>query len=106
MRAAGVGGAVSLAAVGSLLFCVLFFGHGPADDSLVWIGGSAVLLVAVAVGGSMLGALPRPSAGRSGMLVVALLFGLAVWSGLSILWSIEPDRSWAYLNREQAHAHE
>ena len=100
MRAAGVGGAVSLAAVGSLLFCVLFFGHGPADDSLVWIGGSAVLLVAVAVGGSMLGALPRPSAGRSGTLVVALLFGLAVWSGLSILWSIEPDRSWAYLNRE------
>lgn len=100
MRAAGVGGAVSLAAIGSLLFCVLFFGHGPADDSLFWIGGSAVLLVAITVAGSMLGALPRPSAGRSGTLVIALLFALAVWSGLSILWSIEPDRSWAYLNRE------
>lgn len=99
MRAAGVG-AVSLAAIGSLLFCVLFFGHGPADDSLVWIGGFAVLGVAVAVAGSMLGALPRPSAGRSGTLVIALLLGLAVWSGLSILWSIEPDRSWSYLNRE------
>ncbi len=112
MRAAGVGGAVpgvrasfaaaavTLAAIGSLLLCVLFFGHGPADDSLFWIGGSAVLLVAVAVGASMLGALPRPSAGRSGTLVIVLLFALAVWSGLSILWSIEPDRSWAYLNRE------
>jgi tetratricopeptide (TPR) repeat protein len=100
MRAAGVGGAVCLAAIGFLLFCVLFFGHGPADDSLFWIGGTAVLVVAVAVGGSLLGALPRSGAGRSGTLVVALLFGLAVWSGISILWSIEPDRSWAYLNRE------
>jgi tetratricopeptide (TPR) repeat protein len=100
MRAAGVGGAVSLAAIGSLLFCVLFFGHGPADDSLFWIGGSAVLLVAVTVAGSILGVLPRPSVGRWGTLVIALLFALAVWSGLSILWSIEPDRSWAYLNRE------
>lgn len=100
MRAAGVGGAVCLAAIGFLLFSVLFFGHGPGDDSLFWIGGSAVLLVAIAIGGSMVGALPRPSAGRSGSLVVALLFGFAVWSGLSILWSIEPDRSWAYLNRE------
>ncbi|MDQ5820121.1 MAG: O-antigen ligase family protein, partial [Actinomycetota bacterium] len=108
MRAAGVDGvrasfaasAATLAAIAGLLVCVLFFGHGTADDALFWIGGSAVLVVAAAVAASMLGALPRPSAGRWGTLVIASLAGFAIWSGLSILWSIEPDRSWAYLNRE------
>jgi hypothetical protein len=33
--------------------------------------------------------------------VAALLFMTAfvAWNGISVLWSIEPDRSWAYLNR-------
>ena len=39
----------------------------------------------------------RPIPG--GLLPFAPLAVLAVWSAVSIAWSIEPDRSWAYANR-------
>jgi hypothetical protein len=100
MRAPSAAGAATLAAIGSLLLGVLLFGHGPSDDALFWIGGVAVLIVAGAIGASALGVLPRPDAGKYGTLVLALLAAFTAWGGLSILWSIEPDRSWAYLNRE------
>jgi len=41
--------------------------------------------------------LPRPD--RAGLAFFLLLAGLVVWSGLSIVWSVEPDRSWEYFNR-------
>ena len=30
---------------------------------------------------------------------LALLAGLVLWTGLSVLWSVAPDRSWEYFNR-------
>ena len=39
----------------------------------------------------------RPVPG--GLLPLAPLALLAVWSAVSVAWSIEPDRSWAYANR-------
>ena len=68
-------------------FCALF-GGGPSDAPLVWIGGLALLLGARA---------PRCARRRDSgpaMLLLGSLFGLAVWSGLSTLWSISPDRTW------------
>ena len=30
---------------------------------------------------------------------MALLGGFVLWNGLSVVWSVEPDRSWEYFNR-------
>jgi O-antigen ligase len=46
-----------------------------------------------------MGRLPRPAVGRSGLLFLACFAGLVLWQGLSIVWSVQPDRSWDYVNR-------
>src|SRR5262245_26490799 len=68
----------------------LFFGGGSGDGSLPWLGGAAIVLALVF-------AATRPVPG--GLLPFLPLGVLAVWSAVSIAWSIEPDRSWAYANR-------
>jgi O-Antigen ligase len=78
----------------------LFFGGGAESDSIFWIGTAVALLAAFAAAGTVLGPLPRPEVGRSGVAFLALLAALAVWSGLSIQWSLSPARSWDYVNRE------
>ena len=68
----------------------LFFGGGSGDGSLPWLGGGAIVVVLVF-------AATRPVPG--GLLAFAPLALLAVWSAVSVAWSIEPDRSWSYANR-------
>jgi O-Antigen ligase len=68
----------------------MFFGGGAADGSLAWLG-----LAAVAVLLYLLATQPPPS----GLLAFAPLAGLAVWCAVSIRWSTQGDRSWAYANR-------
>jgi O-antigen ligase len=68
----------------------MFFGGGSGDGSLPWLGGAAIALV-------LLFSATRPVPG--GLLPFAPLALLALWSALSVAWSIEPDRSWAYANR-------
>lgn len=46
-------------------------------------------------------ALPR---GRTPLAGLALLVAFAAWTGLSLLWSVAPDSSWAELNRWTAYA--
>ena len=48
------------AAAAVACFCALFFGGGPADAPLVWIGGLALLFAATAAAAVLLGALPAP----------------------------------------------
>jgi hypothetical protein len=83
---------VAVAAAGLLIAAVLL-GNGSSDDRLLWIGGAAV----VAAGLVVTRYLPRPSS--AGVVFLAALGAFALWSGLSILWSVEPDRSWTYFNR-------
>ena len=86
--------AVSVA--GTLLLGAVFFG-----DS-VWIGLAAL---AVAGGWSALALAGRsPSPGRAGVVLLGVLLGTAAWSGLSIAWSIAPDRSWEELDRTLVYA--
>ena len=81
--------AVSVA--GTLLLGAVFAG-----DS-VWTGLAALL---VAGGWSALALTGRTlSPGRSGVVLLGLLLATAAWSGLSIAWSIAPDRSWEELDR-------
>src|SRR4051812_16436131 len=89
-------GAAPIAA-GLVAACALFGSGGPSDAPLVWIGGLALLLGAAL--------LLRPATGSGpAILLLGSLFGLTVWSGLSTLWSISPDRTWTTTNRTLVYA--
>jgi hypothetical protein len=73
----------------------LFFGGGPSDSSIFWLGGFALLMLL-----ALLAAEGVPG-GWEGPVLLALL---AVWCALSIAWSWLPDRSWDYANRAFVYA--
>ena len=86
----GAGGV--LAAVSTL------FSSGSSNGRLVWIGLAALVLAAAFGAGAFLG-LPRPALGREAVAALVLLAAFVSWNAVSVLWSIEPDRSWDYFNR-------
>ncbi len=47
----------------------------------------------------LLGVLPFPKLDGFGVAFLALLGWFVLWNGLSIVWSLQPDRSWEYFNR-------
>jgi hypothetical protein len=97
MRAAGER-TVPAAAAAAAAFAALFFAGGSlAPGPLVWIGAIAVLGAAAALWW-------WTAQGLRATVYVACLWGLAVWCGLSILWSASPDRSWGYTNETLAYA--
>jgi len=79
-------------------FCALFFAGGlAAPGPLVWIGGIAL----VAAAASLAWAAPW---GQTAGVYLGCLWGLALWCGLSILWSASPDSSWQFTNRTLGYA--
>jgi O-Antigen ligase/Tetratricopeptide repeat len=99
VRAAGervgdLGAAFGAAAV---CFCAVFFGGGASDAPLVWIGTAALALAVLLL-------LEPPLLDRPAALFVGGLLGLAVWSGVSVVWSTSPDRTWVYTNRTLIYA--
>src|SRR5437868_2673388 len=74
----------------ALVAAILFFGGSAGSGSLPWIGGAAIVLVAVLAASYTV---PR------GSFALAPLAALVAWCAASIAWSIEPDRSWEYANR-------
>ena len=101
MRAAP--GLLVLGVAGALLAVALFFGRGSSDGRLFSIGIGASLAALVLVFATLLGFLPRPSPTKRGWWALGLFTAFVLWSGLTIAWSIAPDRSWAYLNRGLAY---
>lgn len=87
-----------LGAAGALAGVSALFSAGSSGGRLVWIGLAAVCLAAIAGVGALFG-LPRPGLSAEAVAAVGSLLALVAWSGISVIWSIEPDRSWAYLNR-------
>ena len=84
-------------AAAALSFCALFFGGGDVKAPLVWIGGLVLLLAALLL-------VQRPVLDAPAALLLGSLFGLAVWSGATTIWSISPDRSWQFTNRTVVYA--
>ena len=97
MRAAA--GLPVVGVAGALLAVALFFGRGSSDGRLFWIGIAASLSALGLVFAALLGFLPRPSPTKSGWSALGFFASFVAWNGLTIAWSIAPDRSWAYLNR-------
>jgi tetratricopeptide (TPR) repeat protein len=102
VRAAGerVGGLWAAFGAAALCSCAVFFGGGLAEVNapLVWIGALALLLAAVLAGFGPL-RLDRPAA-----VFLSSLFGLAIWAGVTTIWSISADRSWTFTNRTLVYA--
>jgi tetratricopeptide (TPR) repeat protein len=94
MQAAKLAGPATLAATGALLFVALFFGDGTSDGRLFWIGALAALAAALSAAS---GPIPAPRGAAAACLVLLAL--LAAWVGLTMAWSIAPDRSWAAFDR-------
>jgi hypothetical protein len=63
--------------------------------SVVWVGLLALLLAVAAGLPVLLGRAPRPAVVWAPLVALA---ALVVWHGISIGWSVLPDRSWDYLN--------
>src|SRR5215831_2296830 len=95
LRFGGNGPALAAAAI---CFCALFFSAGFSDAPLVWIGGAALLATALLLYA------PRAELGTPGWAFLGCISALAVWEGLSTIWSISPDSSWAYTNRSIVYA--
>jgi hypothetical protein len=89
---------LALAAGGLLLGACVLFSAGSSNGRLVWLGIGALTLAA---GFGTLAFLAReePVLARETTWAVVLLTAFVCWCGISLLWSIEPDRTWAYLNR-------
>jgi hypothetical protein len=88
-----------LLGAGVLAALALFGGNGSAYAPLAWIGGLVILAAGVGLGLGFWGIAPLPRLTPAGLAFTALLTALVVWMGLSVLWSVEPDRSWEYVNR-------
>jgi hypothetical protein len=86
MRSRDVGVPVATALLAVALF---------AGDS-VWTAVAVLLAVGAWATLALLGRAPLPG---GGLLLLGLLLGLAAWAGVSIVWSVAPDRSWAEVDR-------
>jgi hypothetical protein len=100
-RAGGFGPVLGAAVVS---ICAIFFGSGLSAVTLVWVGGLALLLAALLAAAALLGVLPAPLLDGPAALFCGSLFGLALWCGVTTVWSTSPDRTWTYTNRTVVYA--
>ncbi|HSB38319.1 MAG TPA: O-antigen ligase family protein [Gaiellaceae bacterium] len=87
-----------LGAGGTLAAVSALFSAGSSGGRLAWIGLAALVLATAVVAGALAG-LPRPALSREAVAALAFLVAFVAWTGISVVWSIQGDRSWAYLNR-------
>jgi hypothetical protein len=92
-----------LCAAGALIAAALLFGEGSGDGAVAWIGGAALVVGLGACALAFLGLLPPPGLGREGIAFALLGGGFVIWTGVTVLWSALPDRSWDYFNRGLAY---
>src|SRR5438067_3683040 len=83
----------------TVVVSAVLFSKGSSDDPLIWIGGLAIALAAAAAVSAAVGSLAVPELSPLGLATVGCFAGLVVWQGFSLLWSIEADRTWNYVNR-------
>jgi O-antigen ligase len=92
------GAALVVALVAACAYAV--FAHGAVglpEEPRLQIGVAVVAIVAAA-GWLYFGTL-RLRAPAPVWVAVGLLGAFAVWCGVTLLWSVTPDRTWAYINR-------
>jgi O-antigen ligase len=88
-----------LLALAGLLFWAVFFGGGSGDDAVAGLGSTVVALAAVALAAGLLGVVRLPRLDRAGVLALGASAALVALGGISIVWSVAGDRSWAALGK-------
>lgn len=88
-----------LGAVGVLLAAALLRGGGSGSGALFWIGAGAVLAAGAAATAAALGRAPRPRLPLAGVALLLAVSALTLWIGATVVWSIQPDRTWDSFNR-------
>src|SRR5438094_9844378 len=83
----------------AVVVSAVLFSKGSSDDPLIWIGGLAIAFAAAAAVSAAVGSLAVPALSALALATVGCFAGLVVWQGFSMLWSIEADRTWNYVNR-------
>jgi hypothetical protein len=83
----------------ALLAACVFAGDASGDDSLLWVGGAALVLALGTLTAGLAGAVALPRLSGSTLWCLVLATALVAWLGVSIAWSVEPDRSWSYFDR-------
>ena len=86
-----------LGAGGGLAGVAALFSAGSSSSRLLWLGLAALVLSGAGATAAALEWWPVLS--REAVIALVLLVAFVCWCGISILWSIEPDRSWDYFNR-------
>jgi hypothetical protein len=84
---------------GALVAAAVLFSDGSSDGPLIWLGGLAIVVAAAAAVSAAMGIVAVPELTPLGLASVGCVGAFVVWQGLSMLWSIEPDRTWNYINR-------
>ena len=90
-------------ACAALLFPTIFFSGGTSTERLFPLALAALFVAGGLLVASLAGLLPVPQVGDGALAFLAFLGAFAVWSGLSVVWSIAPDLSWNLFNRELAY---
>jgi Flp pilus assembly protein TadD len=99
LRGVGAPAGPLVLGAGALIVLALFAGDGSAYGPLVGIGAVALFLAAAWLALWLWGRVLLPQLDRAGNVFVLALLAFVLWNGLSVLWSITPDRSWEYMNR-------
>jgi hypothetical protein len=99
VRGAGAPAGPLIIGSGLLAAIALFAGDGSSYAALAGIGTVVLLAAGTALTLGCWGVLPWPELDWAGKALVLLLAAFVVWNGVSVLWSITPDRSWEYFNR-------
>jgi hypothetical protein len=103
-RALGTAASVLAALVGATLLAAAFAGDASDVDGILPVGGFAVVLLGGALVVVALGRLTLPRLGAWALAMVVVLLVLVTWVGVTVSWSIAPDRSWEAFNRSVAFA--
>ncbi len=72
-------------------------------SSVTWVGAGALAFVLALAMPALLGAGPRPALAAPGLAALGLLTAFVAWNGVSVTWSVLPDRSWQYLDLGLVH---
>ena len=102
-RPSATGPLVLAALVGASLASAMFAGDGSGTRGTLPVGGGALLVLTAVLVVVALGKLPAPRLGRAGSVLLGSFVLLVAWLGVTVWWSIVPDRSWDAFNKSVAY---
>jgi hypothetical protein len=102
-RPSATGPLVLAALVGASLASAMFAGDGSGMRGTLPVGGGALVLLTATLVAVAFGWLPTPRAGRAGGVLIVSFVLLVAWLGVTVWWSVVPDRSWEAFNKSVAY---